>query len=155
MLTGLLHLHVRYAILFQIRPLVATQLKIRLPQFFLKTANGNKNQGRTKAISQFQALATALAATVGHGQHCRRSPPLISSGGSGVRLFLWMWISALLGMMTAFSEKCGSDIFPQKKRKRRGGWAALCIILKRDSVKKWLRGYIFCFCVLCSRRFGE
>jgi Na+/alanine symporter len=64
-----------------------------------------------KAISQFQALATALAATVGTGNIVGVATA-ISSGGAGA--VFWMWISALLGMMTSFSENALGIYFRRK-----------------------------------------
>ena len=70
-----------------------------------------------KAISQFQALATALAATVGTGNIVGVATA-ISSGGAGA--VFWMWISALLGMMTSFSENALGIYFRRKNEK--GEW---------------------------------
>ena len=53
------------------------------------------------AISPFQALCTALAATVGTG-NIAGVAGAIAIGGPGA--VFWMWISALLGMCTKFSE---------------------------------------------------
>lgn len=52
-------------------------------------------------ISQFQALTTALAATVGTGNIVGVATA-ISIGGPG-SLF-WMWVTGLLGMATKYSE---------------------------------------------------
>ena len=53
------------------------------------------------AITPFQALCTALAATVGTG-NIAGVAGAIAIGGPGA--VFWMWISALLGMCTKFSE---------------------------------------------------
>lgn len=53
------------------------------------------------AISPFQALCTALAATVGTG-NIAGVAGAIAIGGPGA--VFWMWISAILGMCTKFSE---------------------------------------------------
>lgn len=52
-------------------------------------------------ISQFQALTTALAATVGTGNIVGVATAL-SIGGPGA--LFWMWVTALLGMATKYSE---------------------------------------------------
>ena len=52
-------------------------------------------------ISQFQALCTALAATVGVGNIAGVSAAIISGGPGAV---FWMWFAAILGMMTNYSE---------------------------------------------------
>ena len=52
-------------------------------------------------VSPFQALCTALAATVGTGNLVGVAGAL-AIGGPGA--IFWMWICALLGMMTKFAE---------------------------------------------------
>jgi AGCS family alanine or glycine:cation symporter len=52
-------------------------------------------------VSHFQALATALSATVGTG-NIAGVATAISLGGPGA--LFWMWITALLGMATKFTE---------------------------------------------------
>ena len=53
------------------------------------------------AMTPFQAVCTALAATVGTG-NIAGVAGAIAIGGPGA--VFWMWISALLGMCTKFSE---------------------------------------------------
>ena len=55
-----------------------------------------------ESISQFQALCTALAATVGVG-NIAGVASAIALGGPGA--ILWMWVAAFFGMMTNYSEK--------------------------------------------------
>ncbi len=52
-------------------------------------------------VSHFQALATALSATVGTG-NIAGVATAISLGGPGA--LFWMWVTALLGMATKFTE---------------------------------------------------
>ncbi len=52
-------------------------------------------------VSQFQALCTALAATVGTG-NIAGVAGAIAIGGPGA--IFWMWICALLGMVTKYAE---------------------------------------------------
>lgn len=54
-----------------------------------------------KGISQFQSVCTALAATVGTGNIAGVATAL-TAGGPGA--LFWMWISALIGMITAYAE---------------------------------------------------
>ena len=54
-----------------------------------------------KSISQFQALCTALAATIGVG-NIAGVATAISIGGPGA--VFWMWVAAFFGMMTNYSE---------------------------------------------------
>ncbi len=54
-----------------------------------------------KSISQFQALCTALAATIGVG-NIAGVAAAIAAGGPGA--VFWMWVAAFFGMMTNYSE---------------------------------------------------
>ena len=54
-----------------------------------------------KAISQFQSLCTALAATIGTGNIVGVASALIAGGPGAI---FWMWIVAFFGMMTNYSE---------------------------------------------------
>lgn len=53
-------------------------------------------------ISRFQALATALASTIGTGSIAGVATAIFFGGPGAV---FWMWVCALLGMMTACGEK--------------------------------------------------
>ena len=61
----------------------------------------DKNDAGHGAITPFQAVCTALAATVGTG-NIAGVAGAIAIGGPGA--VFWMWMSALLGMCTKFSE---------------------------------------------------
>jgi alanine or glycine:cation symporter, AGCS family len=60
-----------------------------------------KEKGATGDISHFQALMTALAATVGTGNIVGVATA-ISLGGPGA--LFWMWMTGLVGMATKYSE---------------------------------------------------
>ena len=60
-----------------------------------------KREAADGAITPFQAVCTALAATVGTG-NIAGVAGAIAVGGPGA--VFWMWISALLGMCTKFAE---------------------------------------------------
>jgi AGCS family alanine or glycine:cation symporter len=70
-----------------------------------------------KAITQFQALSTALAATIGTG-NIAGVATAISIGGPGA--VFWMWVSAFFGMMTNYAENV-LGIFYRKKNGK-GEW---------------------------------
>ena len=57
--------------------------------------------GERGAVSSFQALATALAGSIGTGNIVGVGVA-IAAGGPGA--LFWMWVSALLGMMTLYAE---------------------------------------------------
>lgn len=60
-----------------------------------------KDPGSEGDISQFQALTTALAATVGTGNIVGVATA-IAIGGPGA--LFWMWVTGLLGMASKYSE---------------------------------------------------
>ena len=60
-----------------------------------------KREASDGALTPFQAVCTALAATVGTG-NIAGVAGAIAIGGPGA--VFWMWISAILGMCTKFSE---------------------------------------------------
>ena len=70
-----------------------------------------------KAISQFQSLCTALAATIGTGNIVGVATAIIAGGPGAV---FWMWLMAILGMMTNYSENV-LGIFYRKKNDK-GEW---------------------------------
>jgi len=53
------------------------------------------------SVSQFQAMSSALAATLGTGNITGVSAALAAGGAGAV---FWMWVSALFGMMTGYAE---------------------------------------------------
>ena len=57
---------------------------------------------RSGALTSVQALATALASTMGTGSIAGVAAALCLGGPGAV---FWMWVSALLGMMTSCGEK--------------------------------------------------
>ncbi|MCM3654311.1 alanine/glycine:cation symporter family protein [Metabacillus litoralis] len=62
-----------------------------------------KNQDKTSEgdISHFQSLMTALAATIGTGNIAGVATAVVLGGPGAV---FWMWITALVGMATKYSE---------------------------------------------------
>ena len=79
-------------------------LQIRKFPYAMKVTIGRmlrKRDASDGALTPFQAVCTALAATVGTG-NIAGVAGAIAIGGPGA--VFWMWISALLGMCTKFSE---------------------------------------------------
>jgi len=84
-----------------------------------------------KAISQFQALTTALAATIGTG-NIAGVATAVSFGGPGA--VFWMWISAFFGMMTNFSENVLGIYF--RKRNLHGEWSGGAMYYISEGLKE-------------------
>ncbi len=79
-------------------------LQIRKFPYAIKTTIGRmfrKKNASDGALTPFQAVCTALAATVGTG-NIAGVAGAIAIGGPGA--VFWMWVSALLGMCTKFAE---------------------------------------------------
>lgn len=112
-----------------------------------------------KAITQFQALSTALAATIGTGNIAGVATAVCIGGPGAV---FWMWISALFGMMTSFSENVLGIYF--RKKNEHGEWSGGAMYYLEEGLKekKGLRhiakplSVLFAiFCVLASFGIGN
>ena len=87
-----------------------------------KTGTNEENiQGGDAAggMSPFQSACTALAATIGTGNIAGVATALLSGGPGAI---FWMWVSAFLGMATAYGETVLGIRY--RKRDRSGGWVA-------------------------------
>ena len=104
-----------------------------------------------KAISQFQALSTALAATVGTGNIAGVATAIVSGGPGAI---FWMWLSAFLGMMTNFTENVLGIKYRYKDEK--GEWVGGAMIYMDRGLKmKWLAVIFSFFCILASFGIGN
>ena len=90
------------------------------------------------AVTPFQAVCTALAATVGTG-NIAGVAGAIAIGGP----VFWMWISALLGMVTKYSEVTLAVHYRQKNK--HGDWVGGPMYYIENGLgKKWkILGIIF------------
>ena len=76
-----------------------------------------KRQTGQGGITRFQSACTALAATIGTGNIVGVATAL-TAGGPGA--LFWMWVSATIGMMTAYAETCLGQIY--RYRRQDGEW---------------------------------
>ena len=97
-----------------------------LGSIFKKDVSGH-NTG--KSISQFQALCTALAATIGVGNIAGVAAAIVGGGPGAV---FWMWIAAFFGMMTNYSENV-LGIYYRRKNKD-GEWSGGAMYYLRDGL---------------------
>jgi AGCS family alanine or glycine:cation symporter len=89
-------------------------------------------------ISPFQALTTALAATVGTG-NIAGVATAIALGGPGA--IFWMWVSAFFGMMTKFAEVVLAIHYREKNEE--GNWVGgPMYYISKGLNMKWL-GIVF------------
>ena len=90
--------------------------KHTLGSMFTKKVMGHTKEKGT--ISPFQALCTALAATVGTGNIAGVAAAICVGGAGAV---FWMWIAAFFGMMTNFSENVLGIYY--RRRNKDGEWS--------------------------------
>ena len=96
----------------------------------------DKNQHKKEkgSVSPFQAVTTALAGTIGTGSIAGLATALVAGGPGAV---FWMWISALLGMVTKYSEIVLSLKFREKNKE--GAWIGGPMYYIHKGLKcKWL-----------------
>ncbi len=124
----------------------------------------NKNvSGHTgkheKSISQFQALCTALAATVGVGNIAGVAEAICSGGAGAV---FWMWVAAFFGMMTNYSENVLGIYY--RRKNENGEWSGGAMYYLRDgldskkgfkTIGKILAVLFSIFCLLASFGIGS
>lgn len=105
----------------------------------IKISLVKKREGKGE-ISQFGALSTALAATVGTGNIVGVGTAL-ATGGPGA--IFWMWLTGVFGISTKFAEALLSVKYRTKNEKGEivGG---PMFVLERGLKLKWL-GLIFAF----------
>lgn len=112
-----------------------------------------------KAISQFQALSTALAATIGTGNIAGVATAICIGGPGAV---FWMWLSAFFGMMTNYSENVLGIYF--RKRNEKGEWSGGAMYYIEEGLKnkkgfshiaKPLAVMFAVFCILASFGIGN
>ena len=106
-----------------------------------------KKEASDGAITPFQAVCTALAATVGTG-NIAGVAGAIAIGGPGA--VFWMWISALLGMCTKFFEVTLAVHF--RERNDRGELVGgPMYYIKNGLGKKWMiLAYAYAFFGVCA-----
>lgn len=92
-----------------------------------------KKDAEDGAMTPFQSVCTALAATVGTG-NIAGVAGAIALGGPGA--VFWMWVSALLGMCTKFSEVTLAVHLREKNK--HGDWVGgPMYYIKNGLSKKW------------------
>ena len=95
---------------------------------FRKDTDATKKTDK-KSISQFQALCTALAATIGTGNIAGVAAAIVMGGPGAV---FWMWLAAFFGMMTNYSENVLGIYF--RRKNSAGEWAGGPMYYLRDGL---------------------
>lgn len=111
-------------------------IQIRKFPYALKTTLGRifkKKEASDGSMTPFQAVCTALAGTVGTG-NIAGVAGAIAIGGPGA--VFWMWISAILGMCTKFTEVTLAVHF--RERNKKGDYVGgPMYYIKNGLSKKW------------------
>ena len=97
-------------------------------------------------VSSFQAVCTALAATVGTG-NIAGVAGAIALGGPGA--VFWMWVSAFFGMATKYAGVVLAMGY------RKGGAGGPMYYIERGMGKKWLAVLFAWFAMLASLGMGN
>ena len=112
-----------------------------------------KTEAKEGEMTPFQAMSTALAGTVGTG-NIAGITTAITLGGPGT--MLWLWITALIGMATKYSEVLLAVKF--RERNKDGDWVGGPMYYIKNGLGKnwkWL-GAIFCiFAALAAFGIGN
>ena len=90
----------------------------------------NQHERDSSGVSPFQAVATAMAGTIGTGSIAGLATAIVSGGPGAV---FWMWISALLGMVTKYAEIILSLKFREKNED--GRWVGGPMYYIRNGLK--------------------
>ena len=90
-----------------------------------------KHSKEKGSISPFQALCTALAATVGTGNIAGVAAAICLGGAGAV---FWMWVAAFFGMMTNYAENVLGIYF--RRKNENGEWAGGAMYYLTDGLGK-------------------
>lgn len=98
----------------------------------------NQHERDSSGVSPFQAVATAMAGTIGTGSIAGLATAIVSGGPGAV---FWMWISALLGMVTKYAEIILSLKFREKNED--GRWVGGPMYYIRNGLKLPILASVF------------
>lgn len=118
---------------------------------FSEKKDSNTDPKEKNSISPFQALCTALAATVGTGNIAGTATALVAGGPGSV---FWMCASALIGMMTTYAE----NLLGMKYRyqNERGEWVGGAFITMERGLHAKCMAKVYAFlCILVSFSMGN
>ena len=111
----------------------------------------NQHQKDDSGVSPFQAVATAMAGTIGTGSIAGIATAIVSGGPGAV---FWMWISALLGMVTKYSEIVLSLNYREKNKD--GKWIGGPMYYIKNGLNiKWLAALFAIFAMLACLGTGN
>lgn len=111
----------------------------------------NQHQSDDSGVSPFQAVATAMAGTIGTGSIAGLATAIVSGGPGAV---FWMWVSALLGMVTKYAEILLSLKYREKNEEDR--WVGGPMYYIKNGLKiKWLAVLFAIFAMMACLGTGN
>ena len=122
-----------------------------LKNTILGVFSSNQHEKDASGVSPFQAVATAMAGTIGTGSIAGIATAIVSGGPGAI---FWMWVSALLGMVTKYAEIVLSLHFREKNSK--GEWVGGPMYYIRNGLKlKWLAALFAIFAMFACMGTGN
>lgn len=110
--------------------------------------NADKDSG---GISAFQAMSTALAASIGTGNIIGVASGMMLGGAGTV---FWMWVAAVIGMMTSYAENALGIRYRTKNKK--GEWiGGPMYYIEKGLKQKWLAVFFAVACMLAALGVGN
>lgn len=125
----------------------------RLPYWWKMTIGSIREEELHEkgAVTRFQSACTALAATIGTGNIVGVATAL-TAGGPGA--LFWMWISAVIGMMTGYAETMLGIRY--RYRDRTGKWICGPMVYLDRGLHMPRLGMVYSFfCVMVSLGMGS
>ncbi len=122
-----------------------SKFRYMLKNTVLAMFSKNQHMKSKAGVSPFQAVATALAGTIGTGSIAGLATAIVSGGPGAV---FWMWISALLGMVTKYAEIVLALRYREKNEE--GEWVGGPMYYIQNGLKmKWL-AVLFAIFAMCA-----
>ena len=109
---------------------------------------GHRGRG-SGGLTQVQALATALASTIGTGSIAGVATAIFFGGPGAV---FWMWVSAFLGMMTGWAEKALAVAY--REHAPGGGWQGGPMCYMDRGLRAPVLAGIFSLCTVAASLGG-
>ncbi|MBE7029972.1 MAG: sodium:alanine symporter family protein [Ruminococcaceae bacterium] len=122
-----------------------------LKNTILSLFSKNQHEKDESGVSPFQAVATAMAGTIGTGSIAGLATAIVSGGPGAV---FWMWVSALLGMVTKYAEIVLSLKYREKNEKDQWVGGPM-YYLKNGLNLKWLAGIFAVFAMIACLGTGN
>ena len=111
----------------------------------------SQHEKNESGVSPFQAVTTALAGTIGTGSIAGLATAIVAGGPGAV---FWMWISALLGMVTKYAEIVLSLRYREKNKE--GQWVGGPMYYIRNGLGlKWLAALFAIFAMIACLGTGN